>query len=328
MDIREITDASQLSDKQRANHCSWDGCGKGFTRKSDLKRHYRIHTNEKPYACYHAECGKRFVQKSALTVHLRTHSGEKPHGCKEPNCGKRFSDSSSLARHRHTHSGKRTYLCSFDRCNKKFCTKSALNSHHRDHRSTIQNEPPTPKLLPVSSGCSLSPPELKLEHNICHGDSAFPRLRVAECPSTRPYYAYILAPVHGRWGDDALANILRGPLQYPTSMCRSNRSDTMSSLGSAAGLHTPPLKHDSRQDSDSPSPQPSPVMLPAGPDYLGVLSKAASAQLPLPTATCSATPIRLPNLAGVQRQSTQAPSMPGWSHSGLESPTNMRFAPY
>ncbi|KAJ2810306.1 hypothetical protein FBU31_008025, partial [Coemansia sp. 'formosensis'] len=287
-------------------------------------RHYRIHTNEKPYECHHAECGKRFVQKSALTVHLRTHSGEKPHCCKEPNCGKRFSDSSSLARHRHTHSGKRTYLCSFDRCNKQFCTKSALSSHHRDHMSTFQNEP----LTPVSSSRSLSPLELELEHSVCHGGNTFPRLRVAECPSTRPHHAYISAPAQGRWGDDALANILRGPLQYPTSTCRSNRSDTMSSFGSAAGLLTPPLNRDMRQESDSPSPQHSPSMLPAMPDYLGVLSKAASAQLPLPTATFCAPPTRLPGLASALRQRTQAPGMLGWSHGSLVPPTSARFVPY
>ncbi|KAJ2447621.1 hypothetical protein GGI03_007370 [Coemansia sp. RSA 2337] len=319
MDIREIMDGSQLSDKERPHRCSWDRCGKGFTRKSDLKRHYRIHIDEKPFVCHFVECSKRFVQKSALTVHLRTHTGEKPHWCKEASCGKRFSDSSSLARHRHTHSGKRTYSCSFDRCNKKFCTKSALNSHHRDHRSTLQNEPSTPRLMPVSPSCSLSPPELRLEHGACHGDSAFPRLRVAECPSSRPYYAHIPAPVSGRWGDDALANILRGPLQYPTSMCRSNRSSTLSSLGSAAGMRTPPLRHDSRPMSDSPSPQLSPAMLPAAPDYLDVLSKAASALSPLPTATRSAATASQPSVA---------PNMPGRSHSDHMSLANKRFAPY
>ncbi|KAJ2019380.1 hypothetical protein IWW57_005113 [Coemansia sp. S610] len=331
MDIREITDASLLSDKQRTHHCSWTNCSKSFTRKSDLKRHFRIHTNEKPYECHHSECGKRFVQKSALTVHLRTHSGEKPHCCKEPNCGKRFSDSSSLARHRHTHSGKRTYLCSFDRCNKQFCTKSALSSHHRDHMSTFQNEPLEPELSLASSSRSLSPLELRSEHSACHDDSSsssFPRLRVAECPSTRPHYACIPAPVYGRWGDDALTNILRGPLQYPTSTCRSNRSDTVSSFGSSAGLPTPPLNRDARQESDSPSPQSSPAMSPAAPDYLGVLSRAASAQLPLPTASLCPPSTRLPGMGSALHQRTQTPRALGWFYSSLLSPTNSRFAPY
>ena len=63
-----------------------------FNRKSDLDRHYRIHTNERPYKCAVNGCNKCFVQRSALTVHSRTHTGEKPHVCGQEGCYMAFAD--------------------------------------------------------------------------------------------------------------------------------------------------------------------------------------------------------------------------------------------
>ncbi|KAJ1959371.1 hypothetical protein GGI12_004370 [Dipsacomyces acuminosporus] len=198
MDILEITDASLMRDKQRSHHCTWTDCNKSFTRKSDLKRHYRIHTNEKPFACDYPGCGKSFVQKSALTVHLRTHSGEKPHCCKEPNCGKRFSDSSSLARHRHTHSGKRTYQCTFAACHKQFYSKGAYTNHHRGHMDSIkQTQPPLSIPSPPSPRSEASPaltcPSTPAPMPAVFASKPFETrpildLGVAENPSARPHH--------------------------------------------------------------------------------------------------------------------------------------------
>ncbi|KAJ5183672.1 transcriptional regulator family: C2H2 zinc finger [Penicillium capsulatum] len=115
-------------------NCSWDRCGKSFNRKSDLCRHYRIHTNERPYQCTVKDCRKSFIQRSALTVHSRTHTGEKPHVCDHDGCLKAFSDSSSLARHRRIHTGKRPYICHEPTCERSFCRKTTLTKHqHRSH---------------------------------------------------------------------------------------------------------------------------------------------------------------------------------------------------
>ncbi|EWY79929.1 KRAB domain-containing zinc finger protein [Fusarium oxysporum NRRL 32931] len=114
----------------RPFQCDWRSCTKGFNSKTDLQRHYRIHTNERPYACSISECGKRFIQKSALTVHIRTHTGEKPHQCQHLGCGWRFSDSSSFARHRSIHTGAR-YKCAHNGCFKSFSRKTTMVKHQR-----------------------------------------------------------------------------------------------------------------------------------------------------------------------------------------------------
>ncbi|NXK70225.1 ZSC32 protein, partial [Sylvietta virens] len=55
----------QLHDEEKPHKCS--KCGKSFSKRSYLTRHWNIHTGERPYEC--GECGKSFRDSSGLIVH-------------------------------------------------------------------------------------------------------------------------------------------------------------------------------------------------------------------------------------------------------------------
>ena len=83
----------------RWHQCTY--CTKEFKKPSDLVRHIRIHTHEKPYKCN--QCFRAFAVKSTLTAHLKTHTGIKEFKCHV--CYKMFATQGSLKVHIRLHTG-------------------------------------------------------------------------------------------------------------------------------------------------------------------------------------------------------------------------------
>ncbi|XP_007946590.1 zinc finger protein 42 homolog [Orycteropus afer afer] len=110
--------------------CPESGCTRKLRDQASLRKHRLVH-GPRDHVC--AECGKAFTESSKLRRHFLVHTGEKPFQCTFEGCGKRFSLGFNLRTHVRIHTGEKRFLCPFQGCNMKFIQSNNLKAHILTH---------------------------------------------------------------------------------------------------------------------------------------------------------------------------------------------------
>ncbi|OQV22345.1 putative Polycomb protein PHO [Hypsibius exemplaris] len=138
--------------------CTYPGCNKQFANISSFRKHRKSHAPK----CHTCEvCGRSFTENSKLRRHYVVHTGEKPFQCSFEGCGKRFSLDHNLRTHMRIHNGIRPYACPFDGCTKAFTQSTNLKTHIITHDKPLSGKSSAMGLDFLSSPTMASPADLE-----------------------------------------------------------------------------------------------------------------------------------------------------------------------
>ena len=150
-------------DETKPFKCGYEGCGKTYTKKNSLRRHFPKHNGDLQFRCYTGDCtGKiKYCDEKTLTRHIyKKHIMERPYECDI--CNKRFLRSDTLLNHRidvhcardkqnqpqnsdstdkwimYSGDETRRFQCGYAGCAKTYIRKQALRKHLTSHTGDSQ----------------------------------------------------------------------------------------------------------------------------------------------------------------------------------------------
>ncbi|CAF1160594.1 unnamed protein product [Adineta steineri] len=120
--------------EKKTSSLSCPKCKATFSSVHALRKHQRVHTQDKPFSCDF--CGSKFSQWGNLRHHIQRHLGISPYAC--PYCKKTFIAPCKLEVHIRGHLDERPYIC--DRCQATFRCNDDLRKHlviHADYKPFV-----------------------------------------------------------------------------------------------------------------------------------------------------------------------------------------------